>query len=61
VSPAAVPGKTRLCKRPKHLLPYSSFLNLSLRSAVPGIGYFAICLDGEDNTFGLWESNEEAE
>lgn len=30
------------------------------KKAVPGMGYFAICLDGENNPFGLWESDEEA-
>lgn len=32
-----------------------------LKKAVPGYGYFAICLDTEGNTFGLWEENKEAE
>jgi predicted enzyme related to lactoylglutathione lyase len=27
---------------------------------VPGMGYFAICLDTEGNTFGLWESDSSA-
>jgi uncharacterized protein len=27
-------------------------------TAVPGMGYFAICLDTEGNTFALWEMNE---
>jgi len=27
---------------------------------VPGMGYFAICLDTEGNAFGLWESDESA-
>ena len=27
---------------------------------VPGMGYFAICLDTENNCFGIWESNETA-
>jgi predicted enzyme related to lactoylglutathione lyase len=30
------------------------------KQAVPGMGYFAICLDPEGNTFGIWEVNEEA-
>ncbi len=30
------------------------------RTAVPGMGYFAICLDTEGNTFALWEMNERA-
>ena len=28
------------------------------KTAVPGMGYFAICLDTEGNTFALWEMNE---
>ena len=31
------------------------------KSPVPSMGYFAICLDTEGNTFGLWESDESAE
>ena len=30
------------------------------RTAVPGMGYFAICKDTEDNTFAIWERNEKA-
>jgi len=30
------------------------------KTAVPGMGYFAICEDTEHNTFALWESNEHA-
>ena len=30
------------------------------KTAVPGMGYFAICLDTEGNTFALWEMNEQA-
>jgi len=30
------------------------------KTAVPGMGYFAICLDTERNTFALWEMNEQA-
>lgn len=30
------------------------------KTAVPGMGYFAICLDTEANTFALWEVNERA-
>ncbi|OQW39335.1 MAG: glyoxalase [Nitrospira sp. HN-bin3] len=30
------------------------------KTAVPGMGYFAICLDTEGNTFALWEINERA-
>ena len=27
------------------------------KMAVPGMGYFAVCLDPENNGFGLWEDN----
>jgi uncharacterized protein len=27
---------------------------------VPGMGYFAICLDTENNAFGLWEEDAKA-
>ena len=27
---------------------------------VPGMGYFAVCLDTENNVFALWESDENA-
>ena len=30
------------------------------KTAVPGIGYAAVCLDTENNTFGLWECDEDA-
>ena len=30
------------------------------KTAVPGMGYFAICSDTEGNTFALWEMNERA-
>jgi predicted enzyme related to lactoylglutathione lyase len=30
------------------------------KHAVPGMGYFAICLDTENNSFAVWESNENA-
>ena len=30
------------------------------KMAVPGMGYFAVCHDTENNSFGLWESNESA-
>ena len=30
------------------------------KTAVPGIGYFAICLDTENNPFGIWEDNKQA-
>lgn len=30
------------------------------KSPVPNMGYFAICLDTENNTFGIWENNTSA-
>ena len=30
------------------------------KTAVPQMGYFAICQDTENNVFGLWEKNESA-
>jgi predicted enzyme related to lactoylglutathione lyase len=30
------------------------------KTAVPGMGYFVICLDTENNAFGIWETNESA-
>ena len=30
------------------------------KTAVPGMGYFAICQDPEKNTFALWEMNPQA-
>jgi len=30
------------------------------KTAVPQMGYFAICQDTESNTFALWERNEKA-
>ena len=30
------------------------------KTAVPGMGYFVICLDTEGNTFALWEMNDRA-
>ena len=30
------------------------------KTPVPGIGYFAVCLDTENNAFGIWETNETA-
>ena len=27
---------------------------------VPGMGYFAVCLDTENNAFGIWETDPEA-
>ena len=30
------------------------------KSAVPEMGYFAVCTDTENNTFALWERNQSA-
>jgi predicted enzyme related to lactoylglutathione lyase len=30
------------------------------KTAVPGMGFFAICKDTENNTFAIWEVNEKA-
>lgn len=30
------------------------------KHAVPGMGYFAICLDTENNSFAIWESDQSA-
>jgi uncharacterized protein len=30
------------------------------KTAVPGMGYFAICNDTENNAFAIWEPNEKA-
>jgi uncharacterized protein len=30
------------------------------KHAVPGMGYFALCLDTENNAFAIWEINESA-
>jgi predicted enzyme related to lactoylglutathione lyase len=30
------------------------------KMAVPGMGYMAVCLDTENNTFGLWQSDTPA-
>jgi uncharacterized protein len=27
------------------------------KTAIPGMGYFAVCLDPENNGFGLWEND----
>jgi predicted enzyme related to lactoylglutathione lyase len=27
---------------------------------VPGMGYFAVCLDTENNAFGIWETDPKA-
>lgn len=33
---------------------------VSPKKAVPGMGYFARCVDTENNSFAIWESNESA-
>lgn len=33
---------------------------LMQKTEVPGWGYLAICMDTENNTFGLWEDDEKA-
>ncbi len=30
------------------------------KAAVPGMGYFAVCVDQENNGFGIWETNPKA-
>jgi hypothetical protein len=30
------------------------------KTAVPGMGYFLVCLDTEDNAFGVWEDDVNA-
>jgi predicted enzyme related to lactoylglutathione lyase len=30
------------------------------KRAVQGMGYFAVCLDTENNAFAIWESSESA-
>ncbi len=30
------------------------------KTAVPGMGWFAICLDTENNAFGIWQDDKEA-
>ena len=30
------------------------------KNAVPGMGYFVICMDTENNAFGIWETNPKA-
>jgi hypothetical protein len=31
---------------------------ISPKTAVPGMGYFAMCLDTENNASGIWEDNK---
>jgi hypothetical protein len=30
------------------------------KTAVPGVGYFAVCLDTENNCFAIWENDKNA-
>ena len=30
------------------------------KKAIPGMGYFVICMDTENNAFGIWEMNPTA-
>jgi hypothetical protein len=30
------------------------------KTAVPGVGYFAVCLDTENNSFAIWEDDKNA-
>jgi len=30
------------------------------KKSVPGMGYFAVCLDTENNSFGIWETDDTA-
>jgi uncharacterized protein len=30
------------------------------KTVVPGMGYYAVCVDSENNSFGILESNENA-
>ncbi len=30
------------------------------KTAVPGMGYFVVCEDTEDNAFGIWEDDQNA-
>ena len=30
------------------------------KRAIPGMGYFVICMDTENNAFGIWEMNPTA-
>jgi predicted enzyme related to lactoylglutathione lyase len=33
---------------------------VAAKHAVPGMGYFVLCRDTENNSFAIWESNENA-
>jgi predicted enzyme related to lactoylglutathione lyase len=30
------------------------------KTPVPGMGYFAVCIDTENNTFAIWETDDSA-
>jgi len=30
------------------------------KTPVPGMGYFAVCTDAENNTFAIWETDDSA-
>jgi predicted enzyme related to lactoylglutathione lyase len=30
------------------------------KTVVPGMGYYSVCVDTENNSFGIFESNENA-
>jgi hypothetical protein len=30
------------------------------KTAVPGMGYFVVCLDTENNVFAIWETDDTA-
>lgn len=33
---------------------------LAPKSAIPGVGYFAVCMDTEGNTFGIFQDDQSA-
>jgi hypothetical protein len=41
-------------------IPQSGGKVVMPKKAVPGMGYFAICLDTENNSFGIWETDPTA-
>lgn len=51
-----VPSVTRFTAKVKKL----GGKVMKARSAVPRMGYFAICRDTENNEFAIWERNEKA-
>ena len=54
-----LPGESvdEYCDRVKEL----GGMVLQTKMPVPGYGYLAVCMDTEENTFGLWEIDENAE